>query len=128
MGHGTCPTAHKSQKIHTYLLRTIGTAMEGFFLRPSMISAALSAYILWSAFRWMTSDVPPRVLSKRNLACSSADNRESFFCIASKTRIVARLVSRTTSSLKQKNKRVLSGLSPEHSQAGRIRRVSSASN
>lgn len=85
----------------TYLLRTIGTAMEGFFLRPSMISAALSAYILWSAFLWMTSEVPPRVLSKRNLACSSADKRESFFCIASRTRIVARLVSKTTSSLKQ---------------------------
>jgi hypothetical protein len=50
------------------------------------------------ARRWITSDVPPRESSSRNFSCSSGAIRDSFFCTLSRTRMVARLVSRTTSN------------------------------
>lgn len=52
----------------------------------------------WMARRWITSDVPPRQSSRRNFSWSSGAIRDSFFCTLSNTRIVARLVSRTTSN------------------------------
>lgn len=52
----------------------------------------------WMARRWITSDVPPRQSSNRNFSWSSGAMRESFFCTLSNTRIVARLVSKTTSN------------------------------
>ena len=55
---------------------------------------------LCMAFLWRTSDEPPSALSNRNLAASSEDMRPIFFCTASKHRMVARLVSMTTSSWK----------------------------
>ena len=120
-----------------YLLSTKGTATTGFFFKPSIISGALSPYILkyrtikahlskttyWKhsnyernirnnivkqsicylcmAFLCMISDVPPRQLSNRNLAASSADIRFSFFCTASRTRIDERFVSMTQSNWKE---------------------------
>lgn len=80
------------------LFSTMGTDTAGFRWRPSMMSWALSPYILWIAFRWMTSEEPPIVLSNLKRSCSSADMRESFRCTVSRARIVARLDSRTTSS------------------------------
>lgn len=87
-----------------HLFNTMGTETAGFFLRPSMMSGALSPYILWMALRWTTSDEPPSVLSKRNLACSSADIRDNFRCTVSRTLMAARLVSSTTSNYEQENK------------------------
>lgn len=52
----------------------------------------------WMARRCITSDVPPRQSSNRNFSWSSGAIRESFFCTLSNTRIVARLVSKTTSN------------------------------
>lgn len=82
---------------------TMGTETAGFFFRPSRMSNALSPYILWMALRWTTSEEPPIVLSRRNLACSSADIRDIFRCTVSRTLMVARLVSRTTSSCAEDN-------------------------
>lgn len=65
------------------------------------MSGALSPYILWMALRWMTSDDPPSVLSRRNLACSSADMRDSFRWTVSRALMAARLVSSTTSNYGQ---------------------------
>lgn len=50
------------------------------------------------ARRWITSDVPPKQSSRRNFSWSSCVRRDSFFCTLSRTRIVAKLVSRTTSN------------------------------
>lgn len=83
------------------LFRMMGTEIAGFFFRPSMMSGALSPYILWMALRWITSDEPPSVLSSRNLACSSADMRDSFRWTVSRALMAARLVSRTTSNYGQ---------------------------
>lgn len=66
-----------------------------------MMSGDLSPYILWMALRWITSDEPPSVLSSRNLACSSADMRDSFRWTVSRALMAARLVSRTTSNYGQ---------------------------
>uniref|UniRef100_A0A8C4IJ33 Uncharacterized protein n=1 Tax=Dicentrarchus labrax TaxID=13489 RepID=A0A8C4IJ33_DICLA len=82
---------------------------ERFFFRPSMMSGALSPYILWMALRCTTSEEPPSVLSKRNLACSSADMRDNFLCTVSRTLMVARLVSSTTSNCGQENRLNSSG-------------------
>lgn len=46
----------------------------------------------------MTSEVPPRQSSNRNRSWSSGDRRDSFFWTLSSTLMVARFVSRTTSS------------------------------
>lgn len=54
------------------------------------------------AFRWSTSDVPPRQLSNLNLACSSGDRRESFLFTCSRTLMVWVLTSMTMSSYKIK--------------------------
>lgn len=97
-GVGRWEACQRQLFLITHLLSTMGTETAGFFFSPSMMSRALSPYILCMALRWMTSEVPPSVLSSRNLACSSADMRESFFCTDSSTRIVARLVSKTTSN------------------------------
>uniref|UniRef100_A0A8D0DBZ8 Uncharacterized protein n=1 Tax=Sander lucioperca TaxID=283035 RepID=A0A8D0DBZ8_SANLU len=75
--------------------------------KPSMMSGALSPYILWMALRCTTSEEPPSVLSKRNLACSSADMRDNFRCTVSRTLMVARLVSRTTSNCGRETTAVL---------------------
>uniref|UniRef100_A0A3B4WC93 Uncharacterized protein n=1 Tax=Seriola lalandi dorsalis TaxID=1841481 RepID=A0A3B4WC93_SERLL len=85
----------------------MGTETAGFFLRPSMMSGALSPYILWMALRCTTSEEPPSVLSKRNLACSSADMRDNFRCTVSRTLMVARFVSSTTSNCQEENMEVL---------------------
>lgn len=79
----------------------MGTDTAGFLLRPSMMSGALSPYILWMALRWMTSEEPPIVLSSLNRSCSSADMRESLFCTVSRALIVARLFSNTMSSCRE---------------------------
>lgn len=63
----------------------------------------------WMARRWITSDVPPRQSSSRNFSWSSGAIRESFFCTLSNTRIVARLVSRTTSNYGKEGRGRLSG-------------------
>lgn len=81
-----------------HLFSTMGTHTVGFFLRPSMMSWPRSPYILWIALRWMTSEDPPKVLSSLKRSCSSADIRESLCWTDSSARIVARLVSNTTSS------------------------------
>lgn len=80
------------------LFSTMGTATAGFLFSPSTMSAALSPYILCTALRWTTSEEPPSVLSSLKRSCSSADMRDSRRCTVSRARIVARLVSSTTSS------------------------------
>ncbi|TNN58823.1 hypothetical protein EYF80_030972 [Liparis tanakae] len=77
---------------------TMGTDAAGFFLSPSMMSCALSPYILWMALRWMTSEEPPIELSSLKRSCSSADMRDILRCTVSRARIVERLASSTTSS------------------------------
>lgn len=52
----------------------------------------------YTARRWITSEVPPRQSSNRKRSWSSGERRDSFFCTLSRTRMVARFVSRTTSS------------------------------
>ncbi len=54
----------------------------------------------------MTSEVPPRQSSNRKRSWSSGERRDNFFCTLSKTLIVAKLVSSTTSSYKAKNKSI----------------------
>lgn len=46
----------------------------------------------------MTSEVPPKQSSNRNRSWSSGERRDSFFWTLSSTLMVAKLVSRTTSS------------------------------
>lgn len=83
----------------------MGTDTAGFFFKPSMISGALSPYILWMALRCTTSEEPPSMLSRRNLACSSADIRDNLRCTVSSTLMVAKLVSRTKSNcIENKNR------------------------
>uniref|UniRef100_A0A673AJY4 Uncharacterized protein n=1 Tax=Sphaeramia orbicularis TaxID=375764 RepID=A0A673AJY4_9TELE len=76
-----------------------------------MMSGALSPYILWMALRCTTSEDPPSVLSKRNLACSSADMRDNFRCTVSRTLMVARFVSNTTSSCGERHASLFLSLS-----------------
>lgn len=56
---------------------------------------------------WMVGEHPPKQSSRRNFATSSGDSLESFLCTPSKTRIVAALVSITTSNCNNKKKLVI---------------------
>lgn len=56
----------------------------------------------YTARRWITSEVPPRQSSNRKRSWSSGERRASFFCTLSRTLMVARLVSRTTSSCRER--------------------------
>jgi hypothetical protein len=52
---------------------------------------------------WMVGEQPPKQSSRRNFATSSGDSLESFLCTPSRTRIVAALVSITTSNCNNKD-------------------------
>lgn len=52
---------------------------------------------------WMVGEQPPKQSSRRNFATSSGDSLESFLFTPSKTRIVAALVSITTSNCSNRN-------------------------
>ena len=91
-------TYFEREKPFPHLLRTRGTATAGVFFNPSIISGALSPYIVCIAFLCMTSEVPPRQLSSRNFCCSSEVIWLSFFCTASRTRIVDKFTSSIPSS------------------------------
>ena len=65
--------------------------------------ASANVSYLWMAFLWITSEVPPRQLSRRKRAASSDDMRVSFFCTPSNTRMVDVFVSRTMSNWKHES-------------------------